>query len=175
MQVPVEVVKALDPEEPALPGRVGRLEHGRHAHSLQRRVGLVQVACGCEPRLRDASLGEPASLRDLVRHQVRRLRSHPGEPELLRHRGNDRNGPLGRERDDALDAVPPAELDDGAKVAEVDDLRYVGLRETDGVGVSVDRHHLETELVSALDDAALVAPRADEQDPAQLTSRRTPS
>ena len=135
----------------------------------------MQVARGGESRLGDACLGEPAPLRDLVRHQVSGLGSHAGEAELLRHCGDDRNGSLGRECDDPLDTVPPADLDDGADVAEVDHLADLGLRETDGVGVPVDRHHLDAELVSALDDAALVSPSADEQDPAQITSRRTPS
>ena len=86
-------------------------------------------------------------------------------------RGDDWHGPVGGDRHDAVDRVPPAELGDRIDVAEVDDLRLLGRREPRCVGVPVDGDDAGAELARALDRAPLVASRADEEDRARHRAR----
>ncbi len=111
VQVPVEVVERLEQEEAALAARVGRLQHRREPDRLGGGRRLAPRAHRGEPRLRHAALGEPAPHRDLVRHQVRRLRADPGQAERLGDGGDDRHRAVGRDRQHAVDAVPPRDLD----------------------------------------------------------------
>src|SRR5205807_893531 len=63
VQVRVQVVDGLEPEQPALPARVGRLQHRRDADGLDRRSSLEQRAHAGERGLRDAVLGEQGAPR----------------------------------------------------------------------------------------------------------------
>jgi hypothetical protein len=56
------------------------------------------------------------------------------------------------------------DLRDGVDVDEVDHLRHVSRRETDGIGVAVDRDDAEPTLARLHDRAPLVAPGTDEED-----------
>ena len=164
MQVRVEVVRALEQEDPALAGRVGGLQHGRVADRLGRDARLVQRARGREARLRHARVGQPVAHRDLVRHRVRRLRADPGQAERLCDGGDDRHGAVGRERQHAVDRVAAPDLDHGVDVGEVDDLADVRVREPRRVRIPVDRDDAVAELLHAQEAAALVPAAADEEE-----------
>ena len=73
-------------------------------------------------RLRNARLGERAAHLELVGHAVRGVDPDSREPELVRHRGHDRHGAVGRDRQHAVDPMSPSDLGDGGDVGEVDDL-----------------------------------------------------
>ena len=88
---------------PALPARVGRLEHRREADLVGRAPPLGERAQRREARLRHAGLGERAPHRDLVRHQVRRLDADPRQPARLGDRGDDRHRAVGRDGQHAVE------------------------------------------------------------------------
>ena len=102
--------------------------------------------------------------RDLVRHQPRRLGADPGQAERLGHLRHDRDGPVGGDRQHAVDAVAAADVDHRRHVAEVHDLEGVGLGKPERLRVAVDGDRLETELARARDRSALVPAGADEED-----------
>ena len=108
------------------PESAGLSTAGRPTVSAAARC-LEDVANGGEARLRHTRLGEAATHRDLVRHQVRGRRADPGQTEPLGHRGHDGHGAVGRDGQHAVDGVPPADLGNCVDVLEVDDLRHVGL------------------------------------------------
>jgi hypothetical protein len=60
--------------------------------------------------------------------------------------------------------VPPADLGHRGDLGEVDDLGDVGGCEARRFGVAVDRDDPQVPRACVLDRAALVAPRADEED-----------
>ena len=160
----VEVVGRAQPEDAALPARVGGLEDGGKADRLGRSARLGVRADGREAGLRNAVLGEPPPHRDLVRHHVRGVGADPGQPERLGDGRDDRHRPVGRDGHYAVDFVPAADLGDGGRVAEVDHLRLVRECEPRRVGVPVDRDDTRAQLARTLDRAPLVASRADEED-----------
>ena len=85
VEVRVEVVLRLEPEDAALAARVGGLQHRGEADRLAGGTARsASAAHGREPRLRHARVGERAPHRDLVRHPVRRLRADPGQAERAR-------------------------------------------------------------------------------------------
>ena len=124
----------------------------------------MQRAHRGELRLRDAVLGEPPAHRDLVRHQVRGLPADPGQAEILGDGRHDRDGPVGRDGEDAVDAVAAPDRGYRRGVGEVDDLADVGDPEPRCVRVAVDGDDANAELARALDRATLVPACADEQD-----------
>jgi hypothetical protein len=138
VEVRVEIVRRVEPEDAALPARVGGLEHRRQAGRLQRRVLLAQPAQSCERRLRDAALREQAPHRDLVRHEVRGLRADPRQPERLRDRGDDRDRAVCGHGQHAVDLVPARSVGDRLDVGEVDDVPLVGCRQAGRVRIAVD-------------------------------------
>jgi hypothetical protein len=164
VHVSVELVGRLDVENPALPARVGRLQHRRHADGLERCARALHVARAGEARLGHACVGECAAHRDLVRHQVRSLRADPGEPERLGDGRDDGHGPVGRDGEDAVDGVATPDLGDRGDVGEVDRLARVSDLQAERVRVPVDRDDAQAELLRPQDRAALVAPGADEED-----------
>ena len=86
VQVGVEVVGGRDVDAPALAAGVRGLQHGGEPDRLERGARAREIARRGEPRLRHAGVGERAAHRDLVRHQVRRARPDPRQPERLRDR-----------------------------------------------------------------------------------------
>jgi hypothetical protein len=163
VQVGVEVVPRLDPEDAALAAGVGRLHHGGKPNRVERGVGLVDRPNGRVAGLRHACIGEPRSHRDLVGHQVRRLGADPGQAETLGDRRDDGNGAVGGDGQDAVDGVAAPGLCDGVHVREVDDLADVGLAKPQRVRVPVDADDAQPELTSLPDRPLLVAARADEE------------
>ena len=172
VEVRVEVVHRLEPEDAALPARVGRLQHGGEADGLRRGQRLAQVARGREARLRHSRLGEPAPHRDLVRHQVRGVVADSRQAERLRDGGDDGHGAVGRDGEDAVHGVAAADLDHALDVLEVDRLAGVGDGEPERVRIPVDGDDAQAELLRAHDRAPLVAARADEQNRLSLHRRR---
>jgi hypothetical protein len=164
VQVREQVVLRLDQEQPALAAGVGRLEDCGQADRLERRPRVGDAADRREARLRHACLGEPPPHRDLVRHQVGGLGADARQAQRLGDGGHDRDGAIGRDRQDAVDGVPAADLGDRLDVAEIDHLWHVGLGEPERVGVPVDGDDAQPELARALDRAALVPAGADEED-----------
>ena len=164
MDVPVELVLRLDVEDPALAAGVGRLQHRRDADGVERGPGALHVTGAGEARLRHARVGERAAHRDLVRHQVGGLGADSREPERLCDRCDDRHGAVGRDGEDAVDAVAPRDLGDPCDVREVDRLAHIGHLQAGRIGVAVDGDGTEAELLRPQDRAALVAPGADEED-----------
>ena len=137
-EIAFELLPRVDPEDGALAARVGRLEHGGEADRLERRVDVVRGAkcayAGCGSR----RLGECVPHRALVRDEMSRLRADPREPELLRDGCDDGYGAVGGDREHAVDAVAPRDLDHVVDVGEVDDLGDVGRRESRCLRVAVD-------------------------------------
>ena len=80
VQVQLEIVLGLEQEEPALPGRVGRLQHRREADPLRRDARLVQRAHRRELRLRHAVLREGARIAILLVIPCATSRPIPGRP-----------------------------------------------------------------------------------------------
>ena len=121
MQVRLEVVPRVDAEDAALPARVGRLEHGRHAD-----VSTASTHRGCRAPPRSAvaarRLRRGAPHPDLVRHQMGGLRADPRQAERLRHRCDDRHGAIGRHGERAVDPVRSATSMHRVDVREVDRL-----------------------------------------------------
>ena len=164
VQVAVEIVRRLEEEEPALSSGVRGLEHRREADLLDRGRDLASQPERRVARLRHAGGGQHAPHHHLVGHRVRRLRADPGQSERLCDGGHDRDGAVGRDGQDAVDAVPPADVGDRVDVLEVDDLGRVGVCEPDGVRLAVNGDHAEAELLGAQDRAPLVSTSADEED-----------
>ncbi len=127
-------------------------------------AGLVHRPERGEARLGDACLGEPAAHRDLVRHQVRDAGADRGEPEPLGHGRDDGHGPVGADRERAVDLVALSHLLHRGDVGEVHDLGHVGRLEPERVRVPVDADDAEAELLRPLDRAPLVPARTDEED-----------
>ena len=122
-------------------------------------------------RLRHAGLGEGAPHQRLVRHALGRRRADAGQPERLGDGGDHRHGAIGRDRQHAVDPVPLGGGDHALDVLEVDRLGDVGLLQPERVGVAVDADHAQAELARALDRAALVPSRADEEHAAHGAER----
>ena len=161
----VEVVLALDPEDAALAARVGRLQHRRHAHVAQGGAGLVHRPERGEARLGDARLGEPAAHRDLVRHQVRDAGADRGEPEPLGHGRDHGHGPVGADRQRAVDFVALRHFASTAATSEKSTTSATSAAcEAERVRVAVDADDAEAELLRPLDRAPLVPARTDEED-----------
>ena len=95
---------------------------------------------------------------------MRRLGADPGQPELLGHGGDERNGAVGGDGEHALDVVSPRHVGHRADVREVDRLAGVRDLEPQRLGVPVDGDDTKPELLRAEDRTALVAPGADEED-----------
>ena len=109
---------------------------------------------------------EAPSASRIARLCVRRCavsRADPREPELLGDGGDDGHGAVGRDREHAVDADAPRDLDHLVDVGEVDDLGDVGRREARRLGVPVDRGDAQPPGARLLDRAALMAPGADEE------------
>ena len=164
VEVAVEVVGALDPEDAALAARVGRLQHRGHAHRVERPPAFDERADGCERRLRHAFLREGAAHHDLVAHPLGDGCADRRQPEALRHGRDDRHGAVGRDGQRAVDAVAARDLGHRVDVGEVDGLADVGDLKPERVGVAVDRDDADALLARLQDRAALVAPGADEED-----------
>ena len=98
-----------------------------------------------------------------MREEVGRLGADPGQSELLGDGGDDGHGAVGRDREHAVDADAPRDLDHLVGVGEVDDLGDVGRRESRCVGVPVDCRDPQSPGARLLDRATLVAPGADEE------------
>ena len=163
MQVSIEVVARLDPEDAALAAGVGRLHHGGKPDRVERGVRLVNRPNGCVARLRHACIGEPRPHRDLVGHQVGRLGADPGQAEALGDRRHDGNGAVGRDGQDSVDGVAAPGFCDGVHVREVDDLTDVGLAEPERLRVTVDGDDAQPQVARVPDRALLVPARADEE------------
>ena len=164
MQVRLDVADRLDDEDPALPARVGRLQHRGEADLLGRAIALREDPKRREPRLGNAVLGEPPPHRHLVRHQVRRLGADPRKPARLRDRRDDRHRPVGRHRQHAVELDVGDRRQHRLDIGEVDDEANVGLGEPERVPVPVHREHAQPELLRPQDRVSLVTARADEED-----------
>ena len=136
----------------------------REAGHLERPCGVPGRTERGVRRLRDPRLGEHAAHLELVGHPVRGVDSDSREPELVRHRGHDRHGAVGRDREHAVDPMPPSDLGDSGDVGEVDDLGDLCRGKPGCCGVAVDRDDAKVASARMLDGSALVAPRADEED-----------
>ena len=89
----------------------------------------------------------------------------PRQAERLGHRCDDRHGPVGRDRQHAVDAVTARDLGDRVDVGEVDGLAHVRRGEPERVGVPVDGDDAQAELLRARRIARRWWPaRADEED-----------
>jgi hypothetical protein len=170
VEVTLEVSEGTKQEEPALPSGIGRLEHGGEADRVGCGCSFSPRADGRELGLGHTALGQTAPHRHLVRHQVRRTTADPGQTEVLGDCGDDRHRPIRRDREHAVDAVSPRDVDDRLDVDEVDHLRRIGLGEPGSVRVPVDGHDAQAQLLRAQDRAPLMASRADEED--RFHSRR---
>ena len=126
VEVAVEIVLALEPEDATLPARVGRLQNGRQPDRLQRAPALRERSHGGERRLRHAVVRKRAAHHDLVAHPLRHARADRGQAEALGHRRDDGNGAVGGDGQRAVDRVPPGDLGHRVDVGEVDRLRDVG-------------------------------------------------
>ena len=60
--------------------------------------------------------------------------------------------------------IAARDLHHGADVAEVDDLCDIGRREAGRLGIAIDGDDAQAARACLLDRAALMAPRADEED-----------
>ncbi len=95
--------------------------------------------------------------------EVRGPGADPGQPERLGDGGDDGHGAVCRDREHAVDADAPRELDHLIGVREVDDLGDVGRRESRCLGVPVDCRDPQPPGARLLDRATLVAAGADEE------------
>ena len=73
-----------------------------------------------------------------VGHETCCLDADPGQSEPLRDSRGDRHRAIARDRDDSVDRVAPADLDDLLQVIEVGRLSDVGHVEADRGRVSID-------------------------------------
>ena len=90
-------------------------------------------------------------------------RPDAGEPELLGDGGDDGHRAVGRDREHAVDADTPCDLDDLGDGREVDDLGDVGRGEARRFGVAIDRGDAKAAGARLLDRAPLMASRAHEE------------
>ncbi len=164
MEVAVEIVFALDPEDASLAARVGRLQDTGEANGLERAPALDERADGGERRLRHAFLGKSATHDNLVPHPVRNRRADRRQAEAFGHRGDDRNRAIGRDGQRAVDAVASRYLRHRIDVREVDGLPDVGGLKAKCVGVPVDGDDTDALFPRLQDRTPLVAPGADEED-----------
>jgi hypothetical protein len=95
---------------------------------------------------------------------VRGRAPDPRERQILGDRCDDRDGAVGGNREDAVDAVPATHIRDGFDVREVDDLAEIRLEQTRCTLVAVDGHDAEPPGPRMLDRAALMTSGADEED-----------
>ncbi len=164
VEVAVEVVVALDPEDTPLTARVCGLQDAGRPDGLERSPALDERADGGERRLRHAVLGERAAHDDLVSHPVRNSRADRRQPEALGHGCDDRNRAVGRDGQGSVDAVATRDLGDRIDVGEVDGLADVCSPQAECIGVAVDGDDADALLARLQDRATLVAPGADEED-----------
>ena len=164
MEVGVQVVSRVEPEDAALPARVRGFEHARDSDGADGGSPLSEIAGRREPRLWHARLGERAAHADLVRHQMRRRRPDRREREPLGDRRHHRDGAVRRHGERAVHAVPPRDLGDGVDVHEVDRFRYVGRSEPRCVRVPVDGDDTKPAIARLQDRPPLVASGAHEED-----------
>jgi hypothetical protein len=106
-----------------------------------------------------------------VRHPISGVRPDSRQPEFLSDGRHDRNGPICRDGQHTVGIVAARECGYRLDVGEVDDLGGVGETETRRPRVTVDGGDPQSPPARLLDRAALVAPRADEED--GLHSRRS--
>jgi hypothetical protein len=164
VEVPLEVVQRVEPEDAALATRVGRLQHGREPDSARGAARLVQRPHRREARLRDAGVGEEPAHGDLVGHHLRGLGADPGQPEGVGDLRHDRDGPVGRDREHTVDAVLASNVGHAGDVREIDHLEDVGLAAAERLRVAIHRDDPEAALAGLGDRSALVSAGADEQD-----------
>ena len=127
-------------------------------------LAACEVAHRGEARLRHARVGQRAAHRHLVRQPMRDVGADRRQPEALRHRGDDRHGAVGRDRERTVHRVALRHRDDRVDVCEVDHLGDVSESQAGCVGVAVDGHDAEAALARLQDRPALVPAGADEQD-----------
>jgi hypothetical protein len=101
---------------------------------------------------------------------VRSLRADAGKSKLLCDGGHDGNGAVGRDREDAFDGLPSAELDDGADVPEVEHVAHVRRGYPRGCRIAVNGDGAETKLARSDNRSPLMAARADKEDSPQLAA-----
>ena len=98
-----------------------------------------------------------------MRQQVRGLRPDSGEPERLRDGGHHRNGAIRGHGEHPVDPDSLRDLEHFRNGGEVDHLGDVGLREARRLLVAVDRDDTQPARSCLRDRAALMAPRAHEE------------
>ena len=153
------------PEDAALPAGVGRLQHGGQADRRQRAPAFGEGAHGGERRLRHALLGERAPHHDLVAHPLRdcacRSTAARAAPSPPRRPGpRDRRTPSARRRPRARRATSVTASTSVKSTASATSATCMPER----VRVAVDPDDAQALLARLQDRAALVAPRADEED-----------
>jgi hypothetical protein len=148
VQVRVEVVERLDPEDAALAARVGGLQHRREARPRRRRSPSRQRRA---PRRSAAAARPPRRVpphRDLVRHPVRDVSdADPGRPSASATAAT-----TGTARSADTVSAPSirrgaGDLGDRVDVGEVDDLGDVRLARARRVRVAVDRDDAQPSLL----------------------------
>ena len=133
-----EVVTIVDDAYAALAAGVDRLENRGEPDAFEPPECLIGVCNYGELGLRDSMLSQAEAHGGLVGHAARGLDADPGQAEPLGNRGGDRDGAVARDRDDGVDGVAPADLDDPFQVVEVGRFRDVGHVETDRRRIAVD-------------------------------------
>ena len=126
VEVAVEVVGALDPEDAALAARVGGLQHGGQPTVLERPPAFDEGTHGRKRRLRHTLLGKCAAHHDLVAHPLGDLGPDPRQAQALRHGRDDRDRAVGRHGQRAVDRMAASDVGDRVDVGEVDGLADVG-------------------------------------------------
>ena len=164
MQMAVEVVGALDPENASLAARIGRLQDRWHSHRGQGSTTLDERAHRRERRLRHAVLGERASHHDLVPHPLRHHGPDRREAKSLRHGCDDGYGAICRHGQRAVDLMALRDLRDCVDVREINSLRDVGSLKPGRISIPVNRNDADALFARLQNRAALVAPGADEED-----------
>ncbi len=98
-EISLEVVRAVDSKDRSLAAGVDGLENRREPGRRERRsVTSPAGANRGKRRLRNPRLRERVPHRQLVRHSVGGIDPDTREPQLVRHRGHDRNGAVCRDR-----------------------------------------------------------------------------
>ena len=164
MQVTLEIVCRLDPEDAALAARVRRLQNRRQPDRCQCPPPLGERADGRKRRLRYAVLGEGTAHHDLVAHSVGDGRADRGEAEALGHSRDDGDCPVGGDGERSVDVVATGHLGDRVDVGEVHRLGDICNLKPERVGVAIDGDDADALIPCLEDGAALVAPRANEED-----------
>ena len=163
VQVRLEVLDRLEPEDAALPARVGRLQDGGEADGLHRRGCVAHRARSRVLRLRHALLGEAPPHVDLVRHRVRDVGADPRQVERFRNGGHDRHGAIG-----GTVNAPSTPWRRATSITPSTSWKSTtsptsAAWRPSACAVPVDRDDTEAELLRAPDRAALVPARADEE------------